>query len=133
MNLSLVGLIIVFAAYAVNRFVMTEATKKLTDEEKLRVFDAFSKRNNITTVLVLALIVIYFGALQSFPHFIIQITAVYLIVYSSYLIFRFISNYKKLKQIQMPSSYIKSFFTSYSIFILGVGGMAFCVFWNWTI
>lgn len=131
MNLTLIGLIILFTAYAANRFIMTKATEKLADEEKLKIFDAFSKRNNITTVLILILIVIYFGAIMNLPHFIVQITAVYLFVYGTYLIFRFISNYKKLKQLQISSAYIKSFITSYSLFILGCVGMSFCVFWNW--
>ena len=38
MNLEFIGLIVVFAAYAVNRFIMTEATKKLEDSMKLKNF-----------------------------------------------------------------------------------------------
>lgn len=132
MNTTLIGLAILFIAYAINRFVMTGATKKLTDADKLKIFDVFSKRNNFSTVLVLILVFLYFGAVQYLPHFIIQITAVYLTVFGVYLIVRFASNYRKLKRMQMPANYIKSFTTSYSIFILGFLGMAFCVFWNWT-
>lgn len=131
--MNLIGLVILFAAYAINRFVMTEATKKLADSDKLKVFEVFSKRNNLTTVLVLTIVIIYFGAIQYLPQFITQITIVYLTLFITYLIFRFVSNYKKLKQIKMPETYIKSFITSYSIFILGFLGMAFCVFWNWTV
>ena len=132
MNWNLVGLTLIFVAYAVNRFVMTEATKKLDDSMKLKIFDAFSKRNNYSTVFLLAIVLLYFGALQYFQHFIIQITTIYLIVYVAYLFFRFASNYKKLQQMEMPPAYIKSFVTSYSIFILGVLGIAFCILWNWT-
>ena len=132
MNLTLIGFAILLVAYAINRFVMTEATKKLADSDKLRIFDVFSRRNNFSTVLVLILVFLYFGALQYLPHFIIQITGVYLALFCAYLILRFASNYRKLKQMQMPSNYIKSFITSYCVFLLGFLGMSFCIFWNWT-
>ncbi len=126
--MNVVGIVIIFVAYAINRFVMTEATKKLDDADKLRLFDVFSKRNNYTTVLLLVLILLYFGAIQYLPHFTIQITGAYLIVFFLYLIIRFFSNYKKLKQMEMPAAYIKSFMISYSVFIIGFLGMAFCSF-----
>lgn len=133
MNLNLIGLIVLFSAYAVNRFAMTDATKKLVDSDKLKVFEVFSKRNNLSTVLVLTIVIIYFGAIQYFPHFIKQITVGYLIIFSVYLIFRFASNYKKLKQIEMPAAYVKSFITSYCIFISGFLIFTFCILqtWNW--
>lgn len=129
--MNLIGLVILFAAYAINRFVMTEATNKLADSDKLKIFEVFSKRNNFSTILVLSLVLLYFGALQYLPHFIMPITVVYLTIYSAYLIFRFATNYRKLRQMEMPSSYISSFIKSYSIFILGFIGMAFCVFGGW--
>ncbi len=129
--MNLIGLIILFAAYAINRFVMTEATRKLNDSDKLKVFEVFSKRNNLTTILILTMIIIYFGAIQYLPQFITQITIVYLTLFITYMIFRFVSNYKKLKQMEIPERYIKSFVTSYGIFVLGFLGMAFCIFWSW--
>ena len=38
MNWTFFGLMVLFIAYAVNRFVMTEATKKLDDSMKLKIF-----------------------------------------------------------------------------------------------
>jgi hypothetical protein len=131
MNWTFIGIIILFVAYAVNRFVMTEATKKLDDSMKLKIFEVFSKRNNYTTIFLLAIVLLYFGAIQFFPHFVFSITVIYLIVFTACSVFRFVSNYKKLKQLEMPSEYIKSFIISYSIFGVGVLGLAFCVLWNW--
>ena len=131
MNTSLIGLIILFTAYAINRFVMTEATRKLDDSDKLKIFEVFSKRNNYSTIFSLAIVLLYFGAMQYLPHLIIQVTIIYLIIFVVYLIFRFASNYKKLKQIDMPETYIKSFITSYSIFASGFLRMALCVLWSW--
>ncbi len=123
-------MVIIFAAYAINRFVMTAATKKLSDQDKLRIFEVFSKRNNYTTGLVLTLVLIYFGAIQYLPHLIVLTTAIYLVVFAAYLLYRFASNYKKLKQMDMPAEYIRSFILSYSIFILGFLGMTLCILYN---
>lgn len=131
MNGTFIGIIILFAAYAVNRFVMTEAAKKLDDSMKLKIFEVFSKRNNYATIFVLAVIVLYFGALQFIPDKIILFSAIYSIVIVAYLLFRFVSNYRKLKQMEMPAGYIKSFIISYSVFLLGFIGMGVSMFWGW--
>jgi len=133
MDTNLIGLLIFFVAYAINRFVMTEATKKLDDSDKLKIFEAFSKSNNYWTIFTLTIVFLYFGAMQYLTHFIFQITIVYLVIFGSYLVFRFASNYKKLKQTEIPETYIKSFITSYSIFALGFLGLAFCVLLNWSV
>jgi hypothetical protein len=130
-NTNLAGPAFLFAAYVINRFIMTGATKKLADSEKLKIHDVFSKRNNYATIFTPAIILLFFGAAEFVPHLIIQITVVYLIIFVLYLVFRFVSNYKKLKQMEMPAAYIKSFIASYSIFAPGFSGMVFCVFRSW--
>ena len=129
--MNLIGLVFVFAAYAINRWIMTEATKKLSDADKLRIFEAFSTKNNYATVLVLILVILYVAALQYFPNFIVPVSIIYLSVFFVYLVLRFVANYRKLKQLEMPVGYIKSFIASYSIFILGFVGMTICLVWSW--
>lgn len=131
MNLTLIGIAILFSAYVVNRFIMTEATKKLSDSDKLKLFEVFSKRNKYTTIFLLLLILIFFGAIEYLPHFTFQIAIVYFIIFILYLTFRFASNYKKLKQIEMPDAYIKRFIISFSIFTTGFLGLAFCSLLSW--
>ena len=130
MNSVYIGIIIFFVAYAINRFVMTEATKKLDDSMKLKIFEVFPRRNNYATIFLLAVILLFFGALQWLPLQIFLISIIYLIVFVSYLLFRFVSNYQKLKQLKMPSEYIKSFMISHGVFTLGLLGMAVCMFWS---
>lgn len=131
MNLSLIGLILFFVGYIINRFVMTGATNRLSDADKLKIFEVFSKKNNYTMIFLLTIVVVYFGTIQYFPYLMFQITIVYLAVYIFYLIFRFITNHKKLKEMEMPADYIKSFVTSYSIFGLGTLALAICFLWSW--
>lgn len=131
MNWIFTGIIILFAAYTLNRFVMTGATKKLDDSMKLKIFEVFSKRNNYATIFLFAIVLLYFGAMQFLPRQIFLITVIYLIVYVLYLIFRFASNHKKLKQLEMPPEYIKSFLFSYGVFALGFLSFAFCVLQSW--
>jgi Ca2+/Na+ antiporter len=131
MNWIFAGLIIFFAAYAVNQFVMTEATKKLDDSMKLKLFEVFSKRNNYATLFLLAIVLLFLGALQFMPQHIFLIIIIYVIVYAAYLIFRFASNYKKLKQLEVPPEYMKRFLISYGVFALGFLSLALCVVQSW--
>ena len=98
--MNLIGLVFVFAAYAINRWIMTEATKKLSDADKLRIFEAFSTKSNYATVLVLSLVILYVAALQYFPNFIVPVSIIYLSVFLACLMLRFVINYKKLKQLE---------------------------------
>ena len=124
MNGTFIGIIILFAAFCVSRLMMTEAGKRLDDSMKLKLFGVFSRRNNYATIFVLTVIVIYFGAMQFMPDKIVLFSAIYSIVIVAYLLFRFASNYRKLKQLEMPAGYMKSFLFSYGVLFLGVLGMA---------
>ena len=129
--MNLIGLVFVFAAYAINRWIMSEAMKKLSDADKLRIFEAFSSKYYYATVIILSLVILYVAALQYFPNLIVPVSIIYLSVFFVYLMLRFVINYKKLKQLEMPAGYIKSFFASYGIFILGFVGMTICLVWSW--
>lgn len=129
--MNLIGLVFVFAAYVINRWLMTEAAKNLSDADKLRIFDAFSRKSNYATVLVLSSVILYVAALQYVPNLIVPVSIIYLSVFFLYLMLRFVMSYKKLKQLEMPVGYIKSFVASHSIFILGFVGMTLSLLWNW--
>lgn len=131
MNIPLIGLMFFFGAFIVNRFIMTNATKKLDDETKLKFFDVFPKRNNYSTIILFAIILLYFGAIQFLPQQITAVTGIYLAVFIVYLVASFILSYRKLKQIGTPTAYIKSFIIGYSIFLLGFLGLAISVMWSW--
>ncbi len=67
MNITLVTAAVFFAAFLSNRFIMTNAMNKLDDATKLKFIEVFSRRNNYATIILVAVIFIYFWAVQSFP------------------------------------------------------------------
>lgn len=131
MNPIFIGIIILFVAYAFNRSIMTKATRELSDDLKLKIFETFSARNNYLTFFVLGFAILFFGALQFYPQFSFAISIVYLVLFTAYLFFKFAANYKKLKQIDVPKHYMQSFIISYTAFLLGVFGFAACFLISW--
>lgn len=132
MSWALIGLAVFFAAYIANRFLITAAAKNLSDEHKLKLFNNFAKKNNYATIFILALVLVYFAALQFYVQWIFELTALYLAIYFFYIIFRFFSSYKKLKQLEMPADYMKNFVSGYAVFVVGVACFAFCILREWS-
>lgn len=130
MSFIYIGIIILLVGYTANRFIMTEASKKLDAESKVKIFDEFSKRNNYASVFILILILFFFGGYYFFPQQAILINIIYLFVFGIYQIYRFVSNHKKLKELQMPPAYINSFKISYGVFALGVLGFVVSIWLN---
>ena len=125
--LSMVGIFCFLGLFVVSRMVTTNASKKLSAEEKLRIFDAFSSCNNFYLMFVASLVFAYFGAMTYFPNLLIYITISYIVLFAIYLISKFLLNLQKLKEIEAPADYIKSFIFGYMIFIAGfavLGGVS---------
>lgn len=120
MNLSFIGFAIFFAAFISNRFIMTNAMKKLDDATKLKFIDVFPRRNNYSTIVLVTVVLLYFGAIQSYPQYNLAISLCYIGVYLTYSVIKSILDYVKLKQIGAPADYIKSFILACVIFVLGV-------------
>lgn len=124
MNITLVTAAVFFAAFLGNRFIMTNAMKKLDDATKLKFIEAFSRRNNYSTIILVAVIFIYFWAVQSFPQQNLAISVIYLGAYLTYATVKSLLDYGKLKQIGTPAGYIKSYVLASLIFIVGVLSIA---------
>lgn len=133
MNIPLIGFAVFFAAFMGNRFIMTNAMKKLDDKTKLKFLDVFPRRNNYFTIILVAVILLYFGAIQFYPQHNIAITTSYLGIYIVYSIIKSILDYNRLKQIGTSVDYIKSYIFACFIFIVGilvVSGIYFFELWN---
>lgn len=99
---------------------MTNALKKLDDRTKLKFLDVFPRRNNYSTIILVAVILLYFGVLQSYPQYNFAVTVTYLGVYIAYSVIKSILDYSKLKQIGTPAEYIKSYILACIILIVGI-------------
>lgn len=132
MNIPLIVYTVFFAAFLGNRFIMTNAMKKLDDKTKLKFIDVFPRRNNYFTIILVAVILLYFWAIQLYPQKNTVITIVYLSIYIIYSITKSILDYLRLKQIETPADYIKSYIFACSVFIFGilvVAGIYFVELW----
>ena len=118
-NEIIIGMAVFFSAIVINRIIMTNAIKKLDDQTKLKFFDVFPKRNSFELIVSLVLIFVYFAVWRAMPQFAFYITVIYFAVFVVYTIVSFISNYKKLKEINTPADYIRSFVIGYNIFVVG--------------
>ena len=124
MNITLVAAAVLFAAFLLNRFIMTNAMKQLDDATKLKFIKVFSRRNNYSTIILVAVIFLYFWAIQSYPQHNLVISGVYIGLYLAYATIKSFLDYGKLKQIETPADYIKSYILASLIFIAGVLFMA---------
>lgn len=127
----IIGTIILFIGYAFSRSIMTKALRDLDDNTQLKVYEVLSKTNNYRTFLVIGLAIVFFGALQFYPQFGFSLSIIYLTLFAFYLIGKFASKYRKLKEIEVPSFYMQSFITGCAAFMLGFTAFAGCFLWEW--
>jgi small-conductance mechanosensitive channel len=126
----MVGIIGFFIAIVANRFIMSAALRRLDDQTKLKLIDIFSRRSTLSNIILLAIVIGCFGALQAHPEWGLKFTFGYLAVFLVYLAVKIFLNYRKLREIGAPSSYINSFFAGYGIFIIGFLAMVFLLSWS---
>ncbi len=132
MNIEImIGMAVFFVAIVVNRTIMTNALKKLDNETKLKFFDIFPKRNNFSLIISLLLVFVYFVVTQAMPQYMFSLTTAYFAIFIIYLIVRFVSNFRKLKEINTPAAYIKSFAIGNGIFVFGFLVLAVSVLYFW--
>ena len=103
---------------------MMNAMNNLDDETKLKFIEVFARRNNYSTILLVAIIFLYFAAIQWYPQYISGITAIYLSIYIIYAAIKSILDYGKLKQIGTPAAYIKSYTFACIIYVTGILAIA---------
>jgi hypothetical protein len=126
----LIGIIVFFAAMMINRSIAASALRKLDDETKLKFIEVFTKRNNFLSLGALVLIPLFMLGMQFFPEQRGILIVGYGVALFSFMCVKFFINYKKLKEINVPPEYFRSFFTGYGIFLLGIVAVVVCGAWG---
>ena len=116
-TLSFLGLIVAIIA---SRIVSENALKKLSNDEKGILLDSFSAYRLYNTVVILGLFVMYFAATNYFPQSYSILTLIFIVLFFIVSVTISVLSYKKLKSINMPEGYIKSFLMSMAIQYTGV-------------
>ena len=113
--------LILIVAIIVSRIVSERALKQLSIEEKGTLLDSFSGYRLYNTVVILGLFVVYFAATNYFPQSYSTLTLIFIVLFFTVSITISVLSYKKLKSLNMPADYIKSFLIGLGIQYAGVG------------
>jgi len=107
-------------AIVASRIVSERALKQLSIEEKGTLLDSFSGYRLYNTIVILGLFVVYFVAINYFPQSYSLLTLIFIVLFFAVSITISVLSYKKLKALNMPENYIKSFLASMAIQYAGV-------------
>jgi hypothetical protein len=117
----LFGLIGLVVAVMISRIIMERALKRLGPDVKARMVDAFSAYRIYNYAAILTLMVLYFACVRYFPQQSSVITPVFFLLFLVVTgVVSFLS-YRKLKALEMPSHYVRSYLINLGIQYLGIG------------
>jgi tetratricopeptide (TPR) repeat protein len=112
-------LLIVLVPIMLSRLIMENALKKLDGEIKLKLLDAFSNQRKYTLFITLPSLIVYILTLNYFPAHTWTIIIGFGSIYMIYFVLKNFSNYKKVKKLGVPISYLKKFKMAIILIFLG--------------
>ena len=115
------ALIVFFIAFVASRYILLNALKKLTEEEKASLLSSkIITQSQTRLLIVFGVLGIYYFAITTYPRYAKQLLAGFFVLIFTERIFTFISTYNKLKKAALPAYYIKAFITSSAIYNVGI-------------
>jgi uncharacterized membrane protein len=122
--------LILIVAIVASRIVSERALKQLSTEEKGTLLDSFSSYRLYNTVVILGLVVAYIAATSYFPRSYSTLTLIFIILFFTISGTVSVLSYQKLKNLTMPSGYIRSFLISLAIQYAGVAAIFLPMVWQ---
>jgi hypothetical protein len=119
-NDSLFGLALFVGAYIVSRIVRERALKRLSAEQKARLLDAFSGYRTYFMSAAVCFPLLYFVAIKSWPSTHSFLAPIFFVLFGLMLVVMTWLSFRKLKELNLPTDYIRSFLVSSGIQYLGV-------------
>jgi hypothetical protein len=116
----LFGVFAFIVAYFISRLISERALKRLTAEEKARLLDAFSGYRIFNMVIVLSLLFLVIAGDRFLPQLRATLWPAFMVLLALVLLTMSSLSYRKLKSVNMPPVYIKSFLISTGIQYLGI-------------
>jgi hypothetical protein len=118
-ELSKISIIILFAAIILSKIISEKALKQLSPEQKISILDSFSKMR-MYNLIPLVLILGFFFFAEKIFHFNGFIPYIlFLVAILSFMMVIQVVSLKKLKTLQLPDKYMKKYFSSQLIILLG--------------
>jgi hypothetical protein len=116
----LLGIVILFAAIVISRVISERALKQLKSEDKARLLDSFSIYRIANIALLLGIMIAWFVAIRFLPQWHSTFTVIFVISFLGVSIVISALSYRKMKDLNLPAGYIKSYSLSLVIQYLGV-------------
>ena len=120
MDKSIIGLIVFIAAYIVSRLIGERALKLLSENEKGRLLEGFSRNRIFSLFGVIVLVAVHWAMQYYMPNNYLASLPVFVGVLVVYLLLSSIYAYYKLKSIEMPENYINQFLLSTFVQYIGL-------------
>jgi len=115
--------LILIVSVVVSRIVSERALRQLSTEEKGTLLESFSSYRLYNTVVILGLVVAYIAATNYYPRSYSMLTLIFIILFFTISGTVSVLSYQKLRNLNMPSGYIKSFLISLAIQYAGVAAI----------
>lgn len=112
---------ILFATIVISRIITERALKHLSSEDKARLLDSFSGYRIFNSALLLGIFIIWFVAIKYLPHWHSTLTIIFVLSFLGLSATISVLSYRKMKGLNLPAGYIKSYLLSLAIQYLGVG------------
>jgi hypothetical protein len=116
----LFGVFAFIVAYFISRVIGERALKRLTTEEKAGLLDAFSGYRIFNMVIVFSLLFLVIAGDRFLPQLRATLWPAFMVLLALVLVTMSSLSYRKLKNLNMPADYIKSFLLSTGIQYLGI-------------
>lgn len=115
--------LILIVAVVASRIVSERGLRKLSIEEKGILLESFSSYRLYNTIVILGLVICYVAAINYYPRNYSTLTLIFIILFFTTSSTVSVLSYQKLKSVNMPSSYIRSFLISQAIQYAGVAAI----------
>ena len=120
-NFMILGIIVLFACYALSRFISEKGLKTLNSEQKVALVDEFSNQRKYSFIPIAIILVAYLIIIQlqsehiTFYYFLFLLALIIILA-----IMHFITS-KKLHKLNLPKSYLKFYTVSRIVNYFGLG------------
>ncbi len=116
-----IAIAVFFITVIASRFMLMNALKKLSDEDKAKLLSSGMISGSQTRLLVVfGVLAVYYFSIVKFPQYAKELLFGFVFVVVASRIFTFISSKRKLQNLQLPDDYIRAFINSSMLYNIGL-------------
>ncbi len=102
--------IVLIITIIASRFVLIDAVKKLSDEDKLKLMSGkLLNQAQLRSVIVLAIAGIFYFAITSYPDYAVYLLAIFIVFIVAERIYACVTAKKKIQALGLPPFYLHKF------------------------